>query len=157
MPFGGLHSYQTGVEEGSKDEYGSIGIIIGVIVAAILVLVIVGIGVLFLLKRRRKNGETNLRDIEVQQVKFNHCWILNLDSKTDYRAMPAMQDPRYVAMRNSVEYESGNSLPIPKDDIWRIDFKDITINGELGRGAYGIVYRGRWRETDGINDKWNFQ
>jgi len=31
---------------------------------------------------------------------------------------------------------------------WEIDYKEIEIGVELGRGAFGVVYRARWRNAD---------
>lgn len=40
--------------------------------------------------------------------------------------------------------EMGNST---KDD-WEIEYSEITLMSELGRGAFGVVYKCRWRNTD---------
>lgn len=30
-------------------------------------------------------------------------------------------------------------------ESWQIEFTDIKLEDEIGRGAYGIVYKGLWR------------
>ncbi len=31
---------------------------------------------------------------------------------------------------------------------WEIDYSDVHLEKELGRGAFGVVYRGKWRFQD---------
>lgn len=31
---------------------------------------------------------------------------------------------------------------------WKIDYKEIKFSKELGKGAFGIVFKGQWRHTD---------
>jgi len=35
-----------------------------------------------------------------------------------------------------------------KDNDWVIPSKELKFGAELGRGAYGIVYKGEWRRED---------
>ncbi len=64
--------------------------------------------------------------------------------------------PPPIPMKNNT-----NSLPVtnngiipPKHasvygksaDSWDIQYSDITTFAEVGRGAFGIVYKGKWRE-----------
>jgi serine/threonine protein kinase len=37
---------------------------------------------------------------------------------------------------------------IPKERSWEIDPSELTIEKEIGSGAYGIVYKGKWRGGD---------
>ena len=31
---------------------------------------------------------------------------------------------------------------------WEIDFEEMELGKELGRGAFGVVYKGKWRLQD---------
>ena len=31
---------------------------------------------------------------------------------------------------------------------WQIDSKDLIIKEEIGRGSFGVVFKGRWRNID---------
>eukprot|EP01118_Nematostelium_gracile_P007130 TRINITY_DN2304_c0_g1_i1.p1 TRINITY_DN2304_c0_g1~~TRINITY_DN2304_c0_g1_i1.p1 ORF type:complete len:531 (-),score=133.00 TRINITY_DN2304_c0_g1_i1:70-1662(-) len=35
-----------------------------------------------------------------------------------------------------------------KMSLWNLDYNEIVLEGELGRGAYGIVYKGKWRNQN---------
>lgn len=32
---------------------------------------------------------------------------------------------------------------------WEIDLKELVLEKEIGRGAYGVVFKGSWRAVDG--------
>jgi serine/threonine protein kinase len=34
------------------------------------------------------------------------------------------------------------------DDAWNVEYTEIKIGGELGRGAFGVVFRATWRHTE---------
>jgi len=39
-------------------------------------------------------------------------------------------------------------LKTPMSEHWEIDFGELTLEQELGRGAFGVVSRGKWRLQD---------
>ena len=39
--------------------------------------------------------------------------------------------------------ESGHS--------WNIDLNELILEKEIGRGAFGVVFKGTWRAIDGKN------
>ncbi len=45
--------------------------------------------------------------------------------------------------------QSASSSPhYQSAEHWEIDYNDLHLEKELGRGAFGIVYRGKWRFQD---------
>lgn len=70
---------------------------------------------------------------------------------------PEAQTPTYLPItptKGSKEsvyggHEGAGSSKISISSIaslkWQIPYEEITLESELGRGEYGVVYRGKWR------------
>ncbi len=38
---------------------------------------------------------------------------------------------------------------------WRINYEDIILNSELGRGTFGVVYLATWKNKQVAGNKWS--
>jgi len=58
----------------------------------------------------------------------------------------------HAAVVSSSSPSLSNSSTIAKfgeiEKGWRIKYEDVTLKEELGRGAFGVVHKGEWRNTD---------
>jgi len=101
----------------------------------VLLSAIAGI-VIFTKSRRNKKKEELATDVELHDGSSptEYSSGINLTS-SNYNPIPAN-------MQTIPEYAI-----IPADDEWRIPYKELTLTKEVGRGAFGKVYQGMWKNT----------
>lgn len=69
---------------------------------------------------------------------------------------PPVSENVYGTTRSSIETKDStiakhsSTIKSTNRDMWDIDPKDLKINEEIGRGAYGVVFKGTWRKTPGF-------
>lgn len=109
--------------------------ILGACLACLLIAIIVVI-VLVVTRRKRKFLLKDLENLELNPLEIE---------STLYAKIPGNQAN---AAANSVILESLRTSLISGDRDWTINMADLKFDYELGRGAYGVVYRGKWRNQD---------
>jgi tRNA A-37 threonylcarbamoyl transferase component Bud32 len=115
-------------QPGDKDD-NTIPIAIGVSVGGAVFIVIVFLIGFFLMRTRKQPPVANYGTALVEEARA-----------------PSI----YSSIQAKEEVESKNPSPMgsaedTKLSLWRVDFNDIKLEKELGRGAFGMVYKGRWR------------
>lgn len=101
--------------------------IIGVAVGVIL-LILVCVAILFVLFVRRR--------------KRNNKPVVEVELPSDYLPITSSVEgrPSSILVRGSIERSTN----------WIIPLSDLIYQNEIGRGAFGIVFKGQWRGTLGI-------
>jgi predicted Ser/Thr protein kinase len=49
-----------------------------------------------------------------------------------------------------------NELEMKELHQWEINYEEIELGKELGKGAFGIVYKATWRNSDCVVKQMNF-
>jgi len=87
------------------------------------------------IRKRRLTNDALLKEIELR--KFDETFVDDIiANSTQYQKIPGIK--MSSAKLHSVLGDEGMN--------WAIHLEEIDIVKEIGRGAYGIVYLGRWRE-----------
>lgn len=98
-----------------------IGALSGAVVGTLLFAALIGAIIFFVIsKRRRRNQKKEKEDKE---------------PSTDVEMKPVV-----VVENSKANYAKGSE--------WDIKYSEIQVGPELGRGAFGVVYKCRWRNTD---------
>lgn len=93
-----------------------------------------------LLLRRKSTKKEEPNDVPLEPMK---------EVSSIYEPVPAWKQS---SMENSSSNLNRNSTALSRSNFqsvhlkaWEIDYKEITVGEEVGKGSYGIVYQGRWR------------
>jgi len=65
----------------------------------------------------------------------------------NYDHMPNAQGTNSTSSTDSLIGKQSRMQMISADDIWNIKPDDLVMEEEVGRGAFGAVFRGKWRST----------
>jgi hypothetical protein len=126
----------------------NVGAIAGGIIVAIAVVALIII-VLFFFRRQRNAKLRKSTPLGVQAVNSSGSWsmttpyAMRLDNSMPTNPYDKLKLEGQVIA--PVFSEKSEKIGGGKFDI---DFKDIKVEGEIGRGAFGTVYKGRWRQTE---------
>ncbi len=135
-------SNSNGNSNSNSNSNKTVSIAIGVAVGGGIILVGSAVGIAFFTgKRRRKNQSNRLQTDDSENAKKdeNHPYDENI-------LLESMKTTNYASLpldRDSFQKSDVRTSAITKS--WQIDYKDIAVERELGRGSYGIVYLGKWR------------
>eukprot|EP01114_Cavostelium_apophysatum_P021359 TRINITY_DN7435_c0_g1_i2.p1 TRINITY_DN7435_c0_g1~~TRINITY_DN7435_c0_g1_i2.p1 ORF type:complete len:454 (-),score=55.97 TRINITY_DN7435_c0_g1_i2:124-1485(-) len=126
----------------SSGEANRTGLYAGIGVAAGVALLLLIGGALFIHSKKRKNkyqqdNELQLRSNEADEPKVS------------------LSNGNYVPI-NSAKGSQISEIVIPSDLVspaniqtkFDMEYSELSVGKEIGSGAYGTVFRGRWRETD---------
>jgi len=100
------------------------GAIAGGVVGGVGAVAIGAVLVVFLILRRKKNSSEKLEDVEMKRESNNDT--NKRDSTNSPKTLQSLSD----------------------DKGWKIDKSEIQMGQELGRGAFGVVYKCNWRNTE---------
>lgn len=114
----------------------------GVIVVLVAILIIIVAGNR-LRNKRNNHNELELQGMEASEQKANH-------SRPAQESFTAYSDD----LGNS-KTEATTTRPTTKNhttpnssESYIIDYEELEFDQEVGRGAFGIVYRGTWRASE---------
>jgi len=115
------------------------GIIIGAIFLVVLVTTIVIIAIIIGKKRRSDIRNLYATEMPTHEIIYNSI-------QTEYPSVSALVSSSMT--ENSLNNSLGQSLNISNSSNWNIPYESIEIIKELGRGAYGIVFKAIWRKQE---------
>jgi len=95
------------------------------VVLGAAVIGLVGAVLFFVIKRRKDNERRRKRGSQLAPDPESH--------------------PSNGSVRMSVLEGINNRTSALGLDNWNVDYRQIEIGAEIGRGAYGTVFRGKWR------------
>ena len=122
----------------SKSLNTLLGAIIGGVVGGLALIIIIVLVITFVIIRRRKRRRA--------QEEMRSDTRLDNNKSGSYLPLPPGQG-RQASNTSSVEL---GSISVTSSAQWDIQYEDLKIGKELGRGAYGIVYKGTWRTQEGM-------
>ncbi|KAL6073281.1 Protein tyrosine kinase 2 beta [Balamuthia mandrillaris] len=125
-------SLQAKAEE--DEEVGAEVIAPVVVVGVLLVLLVVAIVVAVLLvrsRRARKNMATREMDMEEGQTQYYQASALGKKNKEETKRRKSTKKNNDKGMQN-----------------WFINREDLEFIKEIGQGAFGVVWKGAWRQTE---------
>ncbi|KAL6073276.1 fibroblast growth factor receptor 3-like [Balamuthia mandrillaris] len=105
-----------------------------VVVGVLLVVLVVGIIVAVLLvrsRRARKNMATREMDMEEGQTHYYQASALGMKDKAETKRRKSTKKNNDKGMQN-----------------WFINRKELEFIEEIGQGAFGVVWKGAWRQTE---------
>jgi Ca2+-dependent lipid-binding protein len=77
--------------------------------------------------------------------------VLTFIDPTSQQAQPQQQQPPQPQQQQQQQYDQQSRAALNQSSAgveWLIPFKDLELSKELGRGAFGVVYKGKWRLQD---------
>jgi hypothetical protein len=108
----------------------AINYLIGIIVGVVIGLALIVLGIVFFYRRRRS----------AQQRKESASSVMMAPISADVSAIDAESQQRISAAKDA----AAKGLK-PE---WIIPFEDLVFGKRLGEGAFGIVFKGRWKSTE---------
>jgi hypothetical protein len=119
-----LYLFQKYPINENKNKYNT-SLIAGIVIGTIIFLFIVG-GSIWIMYRKKKYLENPVfRKSNTQSTDYNNVLVEN---GSNYAP---------IFTKNDDELAS-----------WQISFSEIKLERELGRGAFGVVFKGKWRNQD---------
>jgi Protein tyrosine and serine/threonine kinase len=112
--------------EESSSAADNVGGLVAIIVISILVLSVIVAAVVYWL-RFRQNGEE--------------------DPEQELDSLPELGDSSSGPSGTSSPSSRSSRISLPSHDAWTIPYGELRLDQEIGHGAFGTVYRGRWRST----------
>eukprot|EP01114_Cavostelium_apophysatum_P009786 TRINITY_DN2304_c0_g1_i7.p1 TRINITY_DN2304_c0_g1~~TRINITY_DN2304_c0_g1_i7.p1 ORF type:complete len:579 (+),score=114.98 TRINITY_DN2304_c0_g1_i7:230-1738(+) len=157
---------ETSSQASSPDESSSpqnglkIGIAVGVSLAIVLVASIILALLLFKMKKSRKNQDDvtvelhsappygGLQKIDiVEPPSYSGDYLYNTVGFDDpYSKTPTIGGSAVQEPQSTEVLDHSGSVP-EGSESWIIKDSDITVEKEIGRGAFGVVWKGTWRAT----------
>ncbi|KAL6056920.1 receptor protein-tyrosine kinase [Balamuthia mandrillaris] len=118
-----------------SDREDPTAIAVGVTVPVVVILLILaGLLAFFVWKRNTGARKTIKKDLE-----------LGLDSQQGhYGTRPA----EILALRKNIPKSHGKARKSTKQSRWQIDFDELEFTEKIGEGAFGLVWKGKWRTMD---------
>lgn len=113
----------------SAGSASTIYIAVGVI-AALLILCCIIVILLLVVRRRKRQQKQQPQDVLLEEPKGD---------KTAYQSLPGAS--KLDTNQTSNQRQSG-SIRAP---TYQINYSDLTLGDKIGAGAYGEVYKGKWR------------
>eukprot|EP01114_Cavostelium_apophysatum_P013059 TRINITY_DN3083_c0_g1_i3.p1 TRINITY_DN3083_c0_g1~~TRINITY_DN3083_c0_g1_i3.p1 ORF type:complete len:1051 (-),score=199.17 TRINITY_DN3083_c0_g1_i3:34-2943(-) len=152
----------TDYVESSSSDQNRVGMIAGAVVGALAFIIISLIGVFIIVNRRRHQGAvleaskpveviiTPNRGTGTDYAEYNTTEILGMYDVAPNSPKSQDQNPddfySLVTMPGKMETASSRIPASALETDWDIDYQEIELVREIGRGSSGVVYQGRWRK-----------
>eukprot|EP01119_Soliformovum_irregulare_P001719 TRINITY_DN1146_c0_g1_i1.p1 TRINITY_DN1146_c0_g1~~TRINITY_DN1146_c0_g1_i1.p1 ORF type:complete len:766 (-),score=186.35 TRINITY_DN1146_c0_g1_i1:107-2404(-) len=115
-----------------SDETLNVGMIVGVVVGGLILIVAVGVGIFFVVRRRSRSRRDSSRSSAVPLKKMSTVepqYANQPDSTNNYTSM----------------HSSNSTLVETASDPVHIKFKELKLIEKVGEGGYGIVWKAKWK------------
>ena len=110
--------------------------IVGAAIGGLAFLLAASLAAFCFISRRKKRQYSN--NIE-----------LNNSESAESNARP---DTNYQALSLTVAPETAHRLSaLRTDKNYHIPYSEMSLEKEVGRGAFGVVWKGKWRSNSGLN------
>ncbi|KAL6059708.1 Receptor tyrosine-protein kinase erbB-2 [Balamuthia mandrillaris] len=114
-------------QEGDQDQVGAEVIAPVVVCGVLLLLLVVALVVMVRVRRARKKVASEARILE--------------EGKSEYQAASPLSTKKNDERRRSADGSD-------ETQNWFIDQDELEFEKEIGQGAFGVVWKGRWRRTE---------
>jgi hypothetical protein len=112
----------------------AVGVVIGIVVGVVAFVALIVVGIVIFFRRRGRNG-TGSNSEPLAPVaasgRGEYDTMTEIDAESNQRVSAAKQ-----AASKGLKPE------------WIIPFEDLVFGNRLGEGAFGIVFKGRWKATE---------